>query len=103
MWEAYSLGFLLLNGSQQESRNIFDNLPSLVEPKSSELRDELDRYLSTDPEQVDNVLMWWNDRKASFPSLSRMALDYLAIPGEPFVPGCTVNCRLNELSDVCRC
>ena len=64
----------------QDSYNIFDNLPCLVEPKSSELRDELDRYLSTDPEQVDNVLVWWNDRSASFPSLSRMALNYLSIP-----------------------
>jgi hypothetical protein len=87
----------------QEHYNIFDNLPSLVEPKSSELRDDLDHYLSTDPEQVNNILVRWNDRKASFPSLSRMALDYLTIPGEPFVPGCTVNYWLIELSDVRRC
>ena len=31
---------------------MFDNLPALSAPSTSELRDELDTYLSTDPEQV---------------------------------------------------
>lgn len=26
--------------------------------------------------------MWWTERKGAFPLLSRMALDYLVIPGE---------------------
>lgn len=60
---------------------MFDNLPSLSAPKRHELRDELDRYLSTDPEAVDDVLMWWHGRRAMYPYLSRMALDYLTIPG----------------------
>jgi hypothetical protein len=63
-------------------QNIFDNLPTLSAPKAKELRDELTRYLSTDPEQVDNVLLWWHERKSMYPHLSRMALDYLTIPGE---------------------
>jgi hypothetical protein len=25
--------------------------------------------------------MWWQDRRATFPQLSRMALDYLSAPG----------------------
>lgn len=50
-------------------------------PKAKELRDELARYLSTDPEQVTDVLVWWTERKATYPHLSRMALDYLSIPG----------------------
>jgi hypothetical protein len=61
-----------------------DNLPTLVQLSSSELRDELDRYLSTDPEHTEDVLAWWHKRRASFPRLSRMALNYLTIPGEQF-------------------
>jgi hypothetical protein len=72
----------LNNIGTQESENIFDNLPTLVQPTAMELQDELDRYLSTDPEQTDNVFAWWNERKAAFPCLSRMALDYLCIPSK---------------------
>ena len=53
-------------------------------PKAKELRDELARYLSTDPEQVVDVLLWWTECKAIYPHLSRMALDYLSIPGTYF-------------------
>jgi hypothetical protein len=67
---------------QSGSTNIFDNLPALSAPKASDLRGELERYLSTDPEQVTNVLMWWTERKTMYPNLSRMALDYLSIPGQ---------------------
>jgi hypothetical protein len=63
-------------------QNIFDNLPALSAPKAKELLDELTGYLSTDPEQVDNVLLWWHERKSMYPHLSWMALDYLTIPGE---------------------
>ena len=56
-------------------------MPSLAPPKAAELRDELARYLSTDPEQVLDVLLWWTEHKATYPNLSRMALDYLSIPG----------------------
>jgi hypothetical protein len=27
------------------------------------------------------VLLWWTERKATYPNLSRMALDHLSIPG----------------------
>ena len=56
-------------------------MPSLAPPKATELKDELARYLSTDPEQVLDVLLWWTEHKATYPNLSRMALDYLSIPG----------------------
>ncbi|TFK82775.1 hATC-domain-containing protein, partial [Polyporus arcularius HHB13444] len=59
---------------------IFNNLPSLAPPTSSELRDELERYLSSDPEHTTDALKWWYDRRAVYPTLSRMALDYLSIP-----------------------
>lgn len=60
---------------------MFDDLPALIAPASTELRGELDRYLSTDPEHVTNVLAWWYARRAIYPCLHRMALDYLTIPG----------------------
>jgi len=60
---------------------MFDDLPALSAPSSSELRDELDRYLSTDPEQVSNVCAWWYEHRVAYPHLHRMALDYLTIPG----------------------
>jgi hypothetical protein len=57
-------------------------LPALVAPKATDLHNELVRYLSMDPEQVEDVLLWWHEQKAMYPHLSRMALDYLTIPGE---------------------
>ena len=62
------------------SANIFDSLPALNTPAASELRDELDRYLSTDPEQVNDVFKWWYEQRGTYPRLHHMALDYLTIP-----------------------
>jgi hAT family C-terminal dimerisation region len=61
--------------------NVFDALPSLRSPPQTEHCDELARYLSTGPEAVDDVLMWWYEHSAMYPCLSRMALDYLTVPG----------------------
>jgi hypothetical protein len=67
---------------------MFDNLPALSAPTKLELRDELDQYLSSDPEQVGgstkDVLMWWYERRGVYPHLHRMALNYLTIPGNFF-------------------
>jgi hAT family C-terminal dimerisation region len=30
---------------------------------------------------VEDALQWWHQRRDMFPCLSRMALDYLTIPG----------------------
>ena len=51
-----------------------------VPPPSS--LDELQRYLAADVEDVSDGLMWWHERQKIFPRLSRMARDYLSIPGE---------------------
>ena len=67
--------------------NIFDHLPALAPPKRAELRSELDSYLSTDIEHVIDPLAWWHERGGTYPHLSRMALDYLTIPG-----GSSVSC-----------
>lgn len=46
------------------------------------MQNELDAYLATDIEDVDNTLLWWHERCYTFPHLSCMALDYLTIPGK---------------------
>ncbi|OJT07830.1 hypothetical protein TRAPUB_1276 [Trametes pubescens] len=65
--------------------NIFEALEH-EDVADDEVSDELTRYLSTDPERVKDALEWWNDRRASFPNLSRMALDYLSIPATSVDP-----------------
>jgi hypothetical protein len=42
---------------------------------------ELDAYLNTDIENVVDVIAWWHGHRKTYPCLSRMALDYLTIPG----------------------
>lgn len=57
-------------------------MAAFAAPESTELRDELDRYLSSDPEHVVDAVHWWHARRAEYPHLSRMAIDYLVIPRE---------------------
>jgi hAT family C-terminal dimerisation region len=61
---------------------MFDNLPALAAPKPSDLWGELERFLSTDPEHVKDTLAWWYEHQHVYPQLSRMARDYLTIPGK---------------------
>ena len=63
------------------SKNMFDELPALAAPRSSDLCDELQHYLNSNPEHIVDVLMWWFERQHTYPSLSCMAMDYLMIPG----------------------
>ena len=69
--------------SQSVSENIFDNMPDLFSGNSRRTlsNDELDLYLKAEPEAVSNPIQWWHTRRRLFPRLSRMALDYLTIPG----------------------
>jgi hypothetical protein len=62
-------------------RNVFDDLPSISAPIASKLKDELKQYLECPVEDVKDVLLWWIKNRAVYPRLSRMALDYLSIPG----------------------
>lgn len=67
---------------QLVSTNVFDNLPRLAKPKPKAHHNELDEYLATDIiDDVDDVLQWWADNSVRYPRLSRMATDYLCIPG----------------------
>ena len=67
--------------SEMVSDNIFDSLPVLSAPKKAKLADELTRYLTEPTEVAPDPLLWWIERRAIYPYLSRMALDYLCIPG----------------------
>jgi len=51
-------------------------------PKTLPPDEELTRYLATAPELTVNPLLWWIEKQAMYPHLSRMALNYLSIPGE---------------------
>ena len=68
---------------------MFDNLPALSAPSFLNDADELNHYLSTDPEQVGNtgrdLINWWYERQGVYPHLHHMALDYLTIPGMYFI------------------
>lgn len=54
--------------------------------------DEVELYLSTGPETLKYMdhgqeksfmpLEWWVNHRGTYPRLSRMALDYLSVPGE---------------------
>lgn len=60
---------------------MFDNLSHLAGAGSASETDELERYLAADLERVDDAIEWWQDRQKKYPRLSRMALDFLTIPG----------------------
>ena len=63
-----------------EPTNMFDTINDITPPPSTS--DELQRYLASDVEDVKDALKWWHERCKTFPELSRMACDYLSIPGE---------------------
>ena len=70
------------------SANLFHDLLSCSSsaPANKELCTELTQYLSTGPENVKDPLLWWVEMRAVYPRLSRMARNYLCIPGmSPFL------------------
>jgi len=83
VWNLQNIDVTYLTCSIKK-HNIFDELPALIAPKIAELHDELACYLSTDPKQVKDVLLWWHEHEAMYPCLSHMALNYLTIPGKAF-------------------
>ncbi len=89
MVRALLLFYLALSHSVLQSLasdNVFDNLNTLKKAKRTDLRDDLERYLSTDTEVTNDPLMWWKEKESMYPCLSRMALDYLSIPGMLYSP-----------------
>lgn len=76
---AFVLILIYLNTQDDESGNIFDRLPALAHVKTS--GEELENYLNTDIEDIADPIAWWHGHRKTYPHLSRMALDYLMIPG----------------------
>lgn len=74
------LSDFLITIQGQDSKNIYDRLPSLIKPTPNHACDELDAYLTLDVEDVSDALGWWHNRCSTYPHLSRMALDYLLVP-----------------------
>lgn len=79
--------------------NIFDAMMAFVPTVSlNETTDEFDYFLSTPCESVNgDVLGWWYTRRATYPRLSRMAMDYLVIPGKSLL----ISCSQLELTAIC--
>ena len=72
-------------GNQKATEvNIFDTHMASVmnDAQQEDSQDELLQYLSTPTETVGDVIQWWMNHRVSYPRLSRMALDYLLIPGK---------------------
>jgi hypothetical protein len=63
------------------SDNIFDALPTLSGPLKVALADELTHYLAAPVERTRDPLQWWIEKQKLYLCLSRMARDYLCIPG----------------------
>ena len=63
------------------SDNIFNALPALSTVSKS-LLDELTQFWSSPTELTLDPLRWWADRQVIYPRLSRMARDYLSVPGK---------------------
>ncbi|KAJ8454957.1 hypothetical protein ONZ45_g19104 [Pleurotus djamor] len=61
--------------------NMFDKLPEVAPPPSTQTLNEARTYLESPIEPtVTDALQWWYDRRETYPKLSRMARDYLSIP-----------------------
>jgi hypothetical protein len=65
----------------QKSDNTFDNLTYKPKKKRTADVDELTRYLAAVCVDIEDPIAWWLENAHTYPRLSRMALDYLMIPG----------------------
>ncbi|CAB4383547.1 unnamed protein product [Rhizophagus irregularis] len=67
----------------QSSDNLEDDLLShIFKKRKTERDDELKSYFREPTiSKSTDVLAWWKVQEANYPNLSKMALDYLAIPG----------------------
>jgi hAT family C-terminal dimerisation region len=61
---------------------MFDDL---LGPRHSDTKptakDEVVQYLKSRTEIIDDPIKWWLAQRSTYPRLSRMAIDYLMIPG----------------------
>lgn len=73
--------YMLFSLVPQVSIDGFNNFGNLS-VKQSPGKGELDEYLRAPVENVPEPLKWWLNNSHIYPNLSRMALDYLSIPGK---------------------
>ena len=74
--------FFVSRSFQSRNDDINDSESSSSSSEEEEFIEELDRYLSSGRiKGVKDPLKWWHDNQGSYPRLSRMAKDYLSIPG----------------------
>ena len=77
-----SILFIVSRVFQSRNDDSGDSDSSSSSSDDEEFADELDRYLSSGRiKQVKDPIGWWHENQASYPCLSRMAMDYLTIPG----------------------
>ncbi|SJL04353.1 uncharacterized protein ARMOST_07719 [Armillaria ostoyae] len=79
------------------STNMFKNL-SMVLPPALSIQDELARYLGSPTEAMSDAIAWWLKNCKTYPSLSRMALDYLSIPDDNIC-----GCRTSQTTQALMC
>lgn len=79
-WTPYRLRAHWQRGVDSEV-NLFDNLPFLNAAPEPADSDEIKRYLAADVIPMKDPISWWQGKRKQFPRLSRMAIDYLNIPG----------------------
>ena len=70
--------------SVQDSDDGLGGFGNISVGKKASQHNKLDEYLALAVENVKDPLKWWFDNRMAYPNLSRMALDYLSIPGESF-------------------
>ena len=68
-------GNLFILQRSSSTNNIFEDLPALSAPSKSDLRDELNRYLSTDPEHVTNAISWWYEKHFVYPLIDHVSVN----------------------------
>jgi len=72
-------------GISQPETNPFATIARSGDDAVQPETDELGKYLALPPVNVPDteLLAWWDNHAAQYPQLSRMACDYLSIPGTP--------------------
>jgi hypothetical protein len=69
------------NHKTRARKNRFDDSDNSDE--DGPIANEVDHYLNEKTENVrsQDLITWWRNKATVYPCLSRMALDYLSIPG----------------------
>ncbi len=69
--------------SSWKDRNQFDDLPVFRRraARTTGPDNEIKRYINSPTVVTKDPIQWWWDHRREYPRLSRMALNYLTIPG----------------------